>query len=839
MSTTGRGMCGLIPKQMTQANYSEFFGAAFYQQKPGDRQPFDYQTRLATEPELPSLVNVPTGAGKTNAVLGAWMWRRLHNPNSVGRRLVYCLPMRTLVEQTREVTQAAITRLERAGVIEPDRFRVRLLMGGEVENRWESEPDREYIIIGTQDMLLSRALNRGYAMSRYKWPIHFGLLNNDCLWVFDEVQLMANGLATSAQLAAFRKRFGTVNRSHSLWMSATLKTDWLKSVDFRTEVDSLAMLTLSADDRAASVLARRLRAVKTLQRTEQRLPSQVAQLVHGKHQKGTQTLVIVNTVKRAREIYGEIRKAYGPGEPPEIELIHSRFRPAERERWSKLFNEKIETDSKGRIIVATQVVEAGVDISARLLVTDIAPFSSLVQRFGRCNRNGEYEHAEIYWVDRPANKEDLATKAELQDKDKQEISKPYQWAELEAARSLLETLSSAALEDLERIDAGEQYRPTNVLRRRDLIDLFDTTPDLSGYDLDISRFVRGADERDVSVAWRELGVGNKPAPQEPRPTRKELCPAPINEIEEMLKSVTAWMWDALDGEWTKVTKDGLRPGMTVLFDVSAGGYDPQLGWCGKEVKKPVPLVPPEQSQPAEPYDGDPESFQPYEQTLAAHSHETRLALEAILNALGFGDLENFRAELLTAAQHHDWGKAHKIFQQTLYGAESPNEKFDPLLAKSKSNRKHARKKFRHELASGLALLQEGASDLTVYLAACHHGKVRLSIRALPDESKPKTDEGERVDVRFARGIWEGDELPPTKLGDGLIKEKVALNLEPMLLGASAAGAKSWLERMIALRDSESLGVFRLAYLESLIRAADVRASRHPQDVIESEVVTRQ
>ncbi len=104
----------------------------------------------------------------------------------------------------------------------------------------------------------------------------------------------------------------------------------------------------------------------------------------------------------------------------------------------------------------------------------------------------------------------------------------------------------------------------------------------------------------------------------------------------------------------------------------------------------------------------------------------------------------------------------------------------------------------------------------------------MSIRALPDESKPKTDEGERLDARFARGIWEGDELPVTDLGDGLIKESVKLDLEPMLLGAGESGAKSWLEQMIALRDDESLGVFRLAYLESLIRAADVRASKFPQ-----------
>lgn len=50
------------------------------------------------------------------------------------------------------------------------------------------------VLVGTQDMLLSRALNRGYGMSRFDWPVHFGLLNQGCHWIVDEVQLMGPGL---------------------------------------------------------------------------------------------------------------------------------------------------------------------------------------------------------------------------------------------------------------------------------------------------------------------------------------------------------------------------------------------------------------------------------------------------------------------------------------------------------------------------------------------------------------------------------------------------------------------------------------------------------------------
>jgi CRISPR-associated endonuclease/helicase Cas3 len=93
-------------------------------------------------------------------------------------------------------------------------------------------------MVGTQDMLLSRALMRGYGMSRFGWPIDFGLLHTDALWIFDEVPLMGAGLATSAQIEAFRRRSGwrSKGRARTLWVSATLEPDWLATVDFRREV---------------------------------------------------------------------------------------------------------------------------------------------------------------------------------------------------------------------------------------------------------------------------------------------------------------------------------------------------------------------------------------------------------------------------------------------------------------------------------------------------------------------------------------------------------------------------------------------------------------------------
>jgi CRISPR-associated endonuclease/helicase Cas3 len=221
-------------------DYNQFFSKSF--EEPNN--PFPYQSRLAGAGLEESastcesrLIAVPTGLGKTAAVVLAWLWNRVHRrSNSWPRRLVYCLPMRTLAEQTYQNTAAWLEAhqllWDGASGSHEGKVGLHLLMGGESTSNWEQHPEADCILIGTQDMLLSRALNRGYGMSRFRWPMHYGLLNNDCLWVLDEVQLMGAGLPTTAQLAAFRGSFGAAKPSTTWWMSATNKQDWLKTVDF-------------------------------------------------------------------------------------------------------------------------------------------------------------------------------------------------------------------------------------------------------------------------------------------------------------------------------------------------------------------------------------------------------------------------------------------------------------------------------------------------------------------------------------------------------------------------------------------------------------------------------
>lgn len=791
-------------------------------------EPFYYQEQMAGEADLPSLLEVPTGMGKTAAAILSWVWRRQYASPEISaktpRRLVYCLPMRVLVEQTRD---CAITWLNNLGFLggvaefedsggkqrlkdydpwagkdDPTKIRVHLLMGGDVDRDWDMYPERNAILIGTQDMLLSRALNRGYALSRFRWPMQFGLLNNDCLWVMDEVQLMGNGLATTTQLQAFRRIFRTAVPVHSLWMSATIHEDWLNTVDFVSALDMSRTQSPEDEDRKSDIFQNRYKAKKRISKAPFTIADDgkdTARLAEELHRKGTLTLIMVNTVKRAQNVYARLAKLRAKkteGAKADLILVHSRFRQPDREKELKRL--LMPPGENGTIAVCTQVIEAGVDVSAKTLITELAPWSSLVQRFGRCNRYGEYNEGTILWI----------AYADLEDEKKLKPA-PYEPEELHKAFERLNGLTEAAPERLPAFHDPLVF--SHVLRHKDLIELFDTTPDLAGSDIDVSRFIREADEYDVQVFWRDIPP-NGPSPDEKGPSREELCSVPISKD---LIQKTLWRWDHLEKRWAKPMS--VYPGLVLMLDADQGGYTNEVGWTGKgksrvQVWNSLTSVP-------ESNDDDKDSYTTSWQTIDEHTELVMKQLSALI-AFHRSDLGDMAcAALWDAARWHDAGKAHPQFQQAIPEG-APDKR---LWGKSACRMKpYERKGFRHELASALAMLNNGVSDLAAYLAAAHHGKVRLSIRSLPHEKRP-SEPGRR----FARGIWDGDVLPATKLCKNFQMRPTVLKLTYMELGEDPVTGPSWLARMLKLRDN--LGPFQLAFLETLLRIADWRASSNQED----------
>jgi CRISPR-associated endonuclease/helicase Cas3 len=91
-------------------------------------------------------------------------------------------------------------------------------------------------------------------------------------------------------------------------------------------------------------------------------------------------LAVVNQVRRAQDLFETVRIAR-----PDALLLHSRFFAEDRCAKQKCLREWFSASRNG-IAIATQVVEAGLDLSSEVLLTELCPVNSLVQRAGRCAR---------------------------------------------------------------------------------------------------------------------------------------------------------------------------------------------------------------------------------------------------------------------------------------------------------------------------------------------------------------------------------------------------------------------------------------------------------------------
>jgi CRISPR-associated endonuclease/helicase Cas3 len=654
-------------------------------------EPYEWQVKVAIE-GLPEVLPVPTALGKTEGVALAWAWRHAAGIEEP-RHLVYCLPMRTLVVQTVERLKSYFDTLKRRRSLEVTVYQ---LMGGAIDEGWARWPDKPWVLVGTQDQLLSRALNRGYAMSRFEWPVHFGLLNNDCHWVIDEVQLMGPGLWTTAQLDWMRqRRFRCVKPCRTTWMSATVGPGFLATTDrMRDGLGVIPSIDLPLDSDPHPEMKWR-RGVRRA--AVQWLPNgnDLASDVRRRHRRGTLSLVVCNTVDTARTVFSAV-----PDSPPKV-LLTARFRRQDREEHerrllefeTKRRAEERKRESEGRladrgkpipnddglICVSTQVVEAGLDISAHQLWSELAPWPSVIQRLGRLNRDGRDNEAKAWIWETPESDGD---------KKKRSRTGPYDHEDVERAKKLVDALVplsdkpfAEAVGDLEQYHAEEvkkalQPKLTALPRALDVHGLFSTEHDLHGGFTDVSAFVRGTDpDADLTVFWRDWQGTAPPRGHDldgpSLEVQNEGCAVPFFSLRDALKAqrAVAWTWnDELDA-WERVRPEHLRPGMVIMLHRDIGGYDARLGWTGErdDVLADVP-----RAGRGRALHDDERTEAGYWASLDAHLADARSEAERLCAALGLDDEDQtfpyIRSSIIEAAALHDLGKAHLQWQQALPAA---------------------------------------------------------------------------------------------------------------------------------------------------------------------------
>ncbi|MEM2637074.1 MAG: CRISPR-associated helicase Cas3', partial [Candidatus Korarchaeota archaeon] len=193
----------------------------------------------------------------------------------------------------------------------------------------------------------------------------------ESLLIFDEVQMYQDKSMYMPKLIGLVLDLLSKANVPTIIMSATIP-DILKEI---IAGNSRHLTVYNNDSRKPS--RGEITVISIEEGDSEKLGKVIIEKVRAALEKNVKILIVRNTVRNAISTYNAIKKKFGD---KKIMLLHSRFTIADREKKEK----DIE---KSEIIVATQVVESGLDMpNVGLVITDIAPIDALIQRIGRCAR---------------------------------------------------------------------------------------------------------------------------------------------------------------------------------------------------------------------------------------------------------------------------------------------------------------------------------------------------------------------------------------------------------------------------------------------------------------------
>ncbi|MBF0378416.1 MAG: CRISPR-associated helicase Cas3' [Desulfamplus sp.] len=342
-------------------------------------------------------INLPTGAGKTLTVLNAALKLKdkqnnkphplTPSPQVMGdrdniQRIIYCLPFTSVIDQNAKVFEDI---LEYNGInITSDVIlkhhhltELEYIARFQDEDKIYSSKDSEFFIEGWESEFIVTTFHQllhTMLSNRNKVLRKFHNLANSII-VLDEVQTIPSKfwdlIKTMFQEISelFNIRFILVTATMPLIFSEADNEIKELALSKKHYFDSLSRIKLNTEN---------LKEPINIDDFKYLLLDDIEQ------EPEKSRLIILNTIKASLDVYSFLKEHLDKSFV-EKDLIYLSSNIIPKERLRRIL--EIKRNPKGKVIVSTQLVEAGVDIDVDVVYRDMAPLDSIFQSCGRCNRN--------------------------------------------------------------------------------------------------------------------------------------------------------------------------------------------------------------------------------------------------------------------------------------------------------------------------------------------------------------------------------------------------------------------------------------------------------------------
>lgn len=344
-------------------------------------------------------IDAPTGSGKTLTMLGSAFKIReyLRSEKNLEPQIIYALPFISIIEQNYRVFKDVIEKVK--GEVGDDVLLEHHHLADEVfEMSNEKEIDynkssflienwySEIVVTTFFQLFKSVFTNKNHLLKKYN------KLTNSIILI-DEIQAVPPGLYTLIRdcLKILSEKFGSyiilatatkpkLNKKHDS-KEKKLTSFKLFDQDDSEYIDDLLMNKyFNRYKVATSHLNERI----TLNDLEDILKDAVEL---------KNFMVVLNTISNTKRIYEKLEKDL-KFDNFEIIYLSTSIPPKTRSQRIKKVSEHID-DNNRFILVTTQLIEAGVDISVERIYRDLAPLDKIAQTAGRTNRNNEKNFSKV------------------------------------------------------------------------------------------------------------------------------------------------------------------------------------------------------------------------------------------------------------------------------------------------------------------------------------------------------------------------------------------------------------------------------------------------------------
>lgn len=328
-------------------------------------------------------INLPTGSGKTLTVLNAAL--KLKEQNSL-QRVIYCLPFTSVIDQNARVFEDILEcnniQLSSDVLLKHHHLtELEYIARFQDEDRIYSSKNSEFFIEGWESELI---------VTTFYQLLHTLLSNKNR--VLRKFHNLANSVVVLDEVQAIPSKFWYLIKKMFQQCATTF------NIRFMLVTATMPLIFSEADREIKELAMSKQHYFDSLGRIRLNT-EQLDKILHIddfkdavlddiSHSPEKSRLVILNTVKSSLEVYSFLKENLGSDN-----LVYLSSNIIPKERLKRIL--EIKRDPKGKVVVSTQLVEAGVDIDVDVVYRDMAPLDCIFQACGRCNRNNSGTVSEV------------------------------------------------------------------------------------------------------------------------------------------------------------------------------------------------------------------------------------------------------------------------------------------------------------------------------------------------------------------------------------------------------------------------------------------------------------